>query len=163
MLIIRKAELEDCPSIARVHTSAIRAISTSLYTPEEIESWAIPHTPERYQQSISSKEFYVAVDDDAIVGFGVLNQVSGEIDAVYVSPDVGRRGVGLMILSWLEKRGRALGLPVLTLNAAMNAVGFYQRAGYVALEKSKYQLSSGVEIACIPMVKRLMLSSDAAT
>jgi putative acetyltransferase len=161
MLIIRKAEPEDCLSIARLHTSAVRAISTSLYTSEEIEAWAIPHTPERYKQSISSKEFCVAVEDEAIVAFGVLNPVSCEIEAVFVSPDVGRRGVGLMILGWLEERGRALGFEVLSLNASMNAVGFYERAGYVALEKSKYRLTSGVEIACIPMVKRLILSSDA--
>jgi len=33
MSIIRKTDQEDCPSIARVHTSAMRAIPTSLYTP----------------------------------------------------------------------------------------------------------------------------------
>jgi len=156
MLSIRKAEAQDCPSIAQVHTSAVRAISTSLYTPEEIEAWAIPRTPEDYEQSICRKEFYVAVEDDVIVGFGVLNQDSRVIEAVYVSPDVMRRGVGLMILGLLEERARALGLEVLALNASMNAVRFYQRAGYVAQEESKYRLLSGVEIACVPMVKRLI-------
>ena len=159
MLIIRKAEQEDCPSIADVHTSAIRAISTSLYTPEEIEAWAVPRTPESYKESIRSKEFYVAVEDDVIVGFGVLNQGSREIEAVYVSPDVMRRGVGLTILGLLEERARALGLEVLSLNASLNAVRFYKRAGYVAQEESKYRLPSGVEIACVPMVKRL-ISTD---
>jgi ribosomal protein S18 acetylase RimI-like enzyme len=157
MLITRKAERKDCASIAHVHTSAIRAISNSLYTPEEIEAWAVPRTPESYQQSIRSKEFYVAVEDDLIVGFGVLNQESREIEAVYVSPDVRRRGVGLMILGLLEERARALGLEVLSLNASLNAVRFYKRAGYVAQEGAKYRLPSGVEIPCVPMVKRIML------
>lgn len=155
MLIIRKAEPEDCPSIAHVHSDAVRAISTGLYTPEEIEAWAVPRTPESYQQSILTKEFYVAVEDDVMVGFGVLNQESREIEAVYVSPDVLRRGVGLMILGQLEERARVLGLEVLSLNASLNAVGFYQRAGYLGQHESKYRLSSGVEISCIPMVKRL--------
>jgi hypothetical protein len=37
MLVIREVEAEDCPSIANVHTSAVKAIFTSLYTAEEIE------------------------------------------------------------------------------------------------------------------------------
>ncbi|MGI8897306.1 MAG: GNAT family N-acetyltransferase [Pyrinomonadaceae bacterium] len=161
MLIIRKAEVEDCLSIAHVHSSAVRAISTSLYTAEEIEAWALPRTPENYKQSIHTKEFHVAVEDDVTVGFGVLNPESREIEAVYVSPDVMRRGVGLMILSFLEKRARALGLEALSLNASLNAVRFYSRAGYVAQEEAKYRLHSGVEIPCVPMVKRLMLMTDA--
>ncbi len=161
MLTIRKAKPEDGPSIAHVHTIAVRAISSSFYTPEEIEAWAIPRTPEKYQQAIRSKEFYVAVEEDVIVGFGVLNGESREIEAVYVSPLVRRRGVGLMILGLLEERGRALDLEVLSLNASLNAVRFYQKAGYVAQEESKYRLYSGVEIACVPMVKRLMLPANA--
>lgn len=154
MLIIRKAATEDGPSIAHVHSSAVRAISTSVYTREEIESWAIPRSSEDYEQSIRNKEFYVAVEGDLIVGFGVLNQETREIEAVYASPEV-RRGVGLMILGQLEERARALGLDAVSLNASLNAVGFYQRAGYLGQDKSKYRLASGVEIACVPMVKRL--------
>ena len=156
MVIIRKAEPEDCSFVAYVHTNAVRAISTDLYTREEIEAWAIPRTPEDYEQSIRRKEFYVASEDDVIVGFGVLNQESRVIEAVYVSPNVGRRGVGLMLLGLLEERARALGLEVLSLNASLNAVRFYHRAGYVAHEESKYRLVSGVEISCVPMVKRLI-------
>src|SRR5687768_8850843 len=144
MLIIRKAEVEDCPSIAQVHTSAVRAISHSRYTPEEIEAWAVPRTPENYKQAVQSKEFYVAVENHVIVGFGVLNQESRVIEAVYVSPDVMRRGVGLMILGLLEEQARALNLEVLSLNASLNAVQFYLRAGYVAQKESKYRLTSGV-------------------
>jgi hypothetical protein len=37
MLVIREVEAEDCPSIANVHTSAVKAISANLQAPEEIE------------------------------------------------------------------------------------------------------------------------------
>lgn len=97
-----------------------------------------------------------------IVGFGVLNGENRVIEAVYVSPDVMRRGVGLTILGLLEKQARALGLEVLFLNSSLNAVQFFQRAGYVAQQESKYRLHSGVEIACVPMVKKLVPSKDAS-
>lgn len=152
---IRKARSEDRLAIASVHTAAVNAIRTSLYTPEEIRAWAVPKNPESYEESIRVKEFFVVEERDVIVAFGVLNQESAEVEAVYVSPDAGQRGIGLKILHKLEETARHLGLGTLRLNASLNAVPFYEKAGYVAQEPSKYRLYSGVEIACIPMVKAL--------
>jgi N-acetylglutamate synthase-like GNAT family acetyltransferase len=157
MLTIRRARQDDCQSIASVHSAAVTAIRTSLYTPQEIQAWAVPKQPESYQESVSSKEFFVAEEGGVIVGFGVLNQESAMVEAVYVSPGAGRRGIGLTILGKLEERAGRLGLGVLRLNASLNAVPFYQRAGYVGEEESKYRLSTGVEIACVPMLKLIDL------
>lgn len=161
MLTIRRARQEDCQFIPSVHAAAVSGISTALYTPEEIQAWAVPKKPESYEESIRSKEFFVAEEDSVIVGFGVLNQESGEVEAVYVSPGAGRRGIGLAVLGKLEERAGALGLGLLRLNASLNAVPFYQRAGYVAQKESKYRLSNGVEIACVPMVKAIAREADA--
>jgi ribosomal protein S18 acetylase RimI-like enzyme len=159
MLNIRRARREDCPAIAVVHTAAVGAIRTGLYTPEEIRAWAVPKKPESYEESIDTKEFFVAEAGGAIVGFGVLKRESAEIEALYVSPEAGRRGIGLEVLRKLEERARANGLRVLRLNASLNAVPFYERAGYVAQERSKYRLATGVEIACVPMSKAMASES----
>jgi ribosomal protein S18 acetylase RimI-like enzyme len=111
-------------------------------------------------KSIRGKEFFVAEEDAIILGFSVLNQESAVVEAVYVSPAAGRRGIGLELLKELEERARALGLGTLRLNASLNAVLFYKRAGYVAQEESKYRLSNGVEIACVPMVKVMELETE---
>ena len=162
MLKIRRARQEDCHSIGSVHTAAVRGISKGVYTPEEIEAWAVPRDPSDYEESIRSKEFFVAEDEGAIVGFGVLNQEIGEVEAIYVSPTVGRRGIGLEVLRKLEARASDLGISELRLNASLNAAQFYQRAGYVAQEPSKYRLLTGVEIACLPMVKAITRETDAS-
>lgn len=161
MLNIRKARREDCRIIAGVHAAAVGGIRTALYTPEEIRAWAVPKKPESYEESIVSKEFFVAEEGSVIVGFGVLNQKSAEVEAVYVSPGAGRRGIGLAVLRKLEERARANGISVLRLNASLNAVPFYERAGYAAQEVSKYRLATGVEIACVPMIKPMTSESDA--
>jgi putative acetyltransferase len=162
MLKIRRAGQEDCYSIGNVHAAAVRGIRTTLYTPEEIQAWAVPRNPSSYEESIRSKEFFVAEDGSAIVGFGVLNQEIAEVEAVYVTPGAGRRGIGLEVLRKLEERASALGLRVLRLNASLNAVPFYEKAGYVAQERSKYRLLTGVEIACVPMVKAMTRESHAS-
>jgi len=153
MINIRSARQDDCQSIMSVHIDAVRGIRTALYTTEEIQAWAAPKKPESYEESIRSKEFFVADEDGEIVGFGILNQSTSEVEAVYVSPKSGRRGIGLSLLRKLEEQARALGLEALRLNASLNAVPFYKRAGYVGKEESRYRLSNGVEIACVPMVK----------
>jgi len=155
MLIIRKAQQDDRSSIGNVHAAAVAGISTPLYTPEELQAWAIPKTPEDYETLISEREFYVAEENGLISGFGVLNKDIGLIEAVYVRPNVGRRGVGLELISALEETAIAHGLKCLRLNASLNAVPFYEKAGYVASERSTYRLSTGVEIACVPMQKEL--------
>ena len=157
MLNIRRARQEDCESIMNVHVAAVTGICTDLYTREEIQSWATPKKPESYRELISSKEFFVAEESGLMVGFGVLNRESGEVEAVYVSPSAGRRGIGLELLRQLEERATAVGLSLLRLNASLNAVMFYEKAGYVAQQKSTYRLSTGVEIACVPMFKALTI------
>ena len=162
MLEIRRARQEDCHSIGSVHSAAVSGIPPTLYTPEEIQAWAVPRQPASYEEAIRTKEFFVAEDGGTIVGFGVLNQESGEIEAVYVTPGAGRRGIGLEVLRKLEERACTLGLSVLKLNASLNAVPFYQKAGYVAQERSKYRLLTGVEIVCVPMVKGITRESEAS-
>ena len=155
MFTVRKAREEDCEGVWRVHVRAIREIAGSHYTPEETEAWASPRKPEQYLESIRNKEFHVAEEDGMVIGFGTLNQQQGEIEAVYVSPEVVRRGVGRAILQRLEERARALGIESLKTDASLNAVPFYERAGYRSQKEMKHRLSSGVEINCVLMTKDL--------
>ena len=154
MLTIRRAELNDRDAIISVHIASVRAIR-SHYTSEELESWAKPKEPQSYDDAIRTKQCYVASVNNVIVGFGVLNQLRSEIEAVYVSPDGKGQGTGMKIISALEKKALELGLRKLTLNASLNAVDFYKRAGFEALEEGKYRLNSGLEIRCMPMVKTI--------
>ena len=160
MLNIRNAHAEDCEAIAGVHAAAVEGIRTTLYTAEEIEAWAVPKKREDYEKLIRTKEFIVAETDGAIAGFGVLDAESAVILAVYVNPQAGRRGIGMGIVRKLEERASTLGLAVLRLNASLNAVPFYERAGYTSQETSTYRLSTGVEIACVPMIKTLATKTD---
>ncbi|HEY9405552.1 MAG TPA: GNAT family N-acetyltransferase [Pyrinomonadaceae bacterium] len=157
MFTVRRAVEEDCGGIWRVHTRAIREIASSHYTPAETESWASPRAPEHYVEAIRNKEFYVAEEDGAITGFGALDHKQNEIEAVYVSPEVMRRGVGSAILRRLEERALELGVNSLKLDASLNAVAFYQSAGYEAQKEMKHRLASGVEIGCVLMTKKFSL------
>ena len=155
MPTVRRARLEDVEAIGVVHHESIQRLCADHYTAAEIAAWAAPRRPEHYEQSIRGKEFYVAKEAGAIVGFGVLEPASSEVEAVSVSPMMARRGVGFSLLRTLEGRARARGLPALHLCAALNAVPFYERAGYEQQGLTRHRLQNGVEIACVLMTKAL--------
>jgi N-acetylglutamate synthase-like GNAT family acetyltransferase len=155
MISVRRARIEDARSIAQVHVASVEGISTSLYTAEEIESWSRPRTIANYEELIRTREFLVAEAQNGIVGFGVLNRSSSVIEAVYVAPVASGRGIGMELMRELEARAASLGLKQLQLNASLNAVPFYRKAGYSGDAQQKYKLQTGVEIACVPMSKTI--------
>ena len=156
MFAIRKAQQEDKEPIWRVHVKAIRETCVSHYSQEVIRIWAERLQPEKYAEAIRSNEFFVAEENGAVIGFGELDQASGEIQGLYVSPDVASRGVGQKLLRALEERARAYGLQSLHLTSSLNAVSFYERAGFKSLEMMTKTLSPGVERASVRMLKELL-------
>jgi putative acetyltransferase len=156
MFTIRKATQEDKESIWRVHATAIRETCISHYSQEVIRIWVGRLGPDKYGEAISSNEFFVAEENGVVVGFGELNQAGGEITGLYVSPDVAGRGAGWKLLCMLEERARTLGLETLHLTSSLNAVSFYERAGFKSLEKMTHILSPGVERASVRMFKELL-------
>jgi putative acetyltransferase len=155
MVVMRRAKPEDAEAIGEVHIRAIREISISHYTAEELAAWGTHRQPEFYLEGINTKECYVAETEGKIVGFGTLDREAGEVEAVYVSPEMMRRGIGLEILGELEERARELKIRELSLKASLNAVAFYESAGYRRREEARHRLQSGVEIACVIMEKEL--------
>jgi putative acetyltransferase len=161
MLNIRRARQEDKEAIWRAHGSAIRGRCASHYSQEVIEVWAGRLRPEKYEEAIERYEFFVAEEDGVVVGFGELGQESGEVQGLYVSSDVAGRGVGWKLLCTLEERARAYGLESLTLTSSLNAVSFYERAGFEAVEELTETISPGVERGSVRMFKKLSRRDDA--
>src|SRR5215212_11957294 len=153
MLIIRKATQEDKEAIRRVHGRAIRETCASHYTTEVIEIWAGRLRAEKYAEAIDRYDFFVAEEDGVVVGFGELGRESGEIQGLYVSP--AGRGVGRKLLCKLEETARACGLKSLSLTSSLNAVPFYERAGFVAVEELTETIGPGVERGSVRMFKEL--------
>ena len=155
MLTIRRATQEDREAVWRVHGRAIRETCASHYSQDVIQIWAGGLRPEKYAEAIERYEFFVAEEDGEVVGFGELGPESGEIQGLYVSPDVKGRGVGWQLLRTLEEKARARGLGSLSLVASLNAVAFYERAGYKPVGELTKTLAPDVERASVKMFKEL--------
>src|SRR5687768_16703105 len=155
MHTIRRATQADKEAIRRVHFRAVAVTCASHYPPEVILLWAGGLRPEKYAGAIEANEFFVAEERGEVVGFAELDPAAAEVQGLYVSPAAGRRGVGRDLLRTLEERARAFGLESLGLTSSLNAVAFYERAGFEARERLVKTLGPGVERASVRMSKRL--------
>jgi ribosomal protein S18 acetylase RimI-like enzyme len=156
---LRAASADDAPALAAIHARAIGALDTTYYTTAELAAWAARMPPERYRALLPTRRITVAeiatAGNPRIVGYAQLLPDEGVIEAVYVDPDFGRRGIGAALVRAVEDDGRALGLPGLVLDATLNSIAFYAALGYRQECLAHHELAPGVRIACAVMEKRL--------
>jgi GNAT superfamily N-acetyltransferase len=164
---VRAATVADAVDIIDVHHAAVHKTASSSYPPEILDNWSREPDERRYQQMrdiIAKGDELVLVAEGAsgICGFGSIVPQLGELRAVYVHPDLGRRGIGSQITAALERLALAKGVADLQMDASINAEPFYRWAGYSVIDRGTHRLSTGHEMACVKMVKSLRGQADRA-
>lgn len=136
---VRPATPADAEVLPDLHSAAVEAYGPSHYDPEQVTHWASrgERTPDDYPIEESSAHVTVCVRDGEVAGFGHLAVDERGIHAVYVHPDHGRSGVGSALLAELEGFARGWGIDALELQSSLNAVAFYDRAGYERLGRGE--------------------------
>ena len=152
---LRRGRSSDAQALWAIRADAVRRTCRSHYSGELVERWAASPLPETFSTDIEHKHVVVAVAGRGIAGFAILNPAIAEIEAVYVAPDHGRRGLGRQLLAHLEAAASGSGLRKLSLSSSLNAVPFHAASGYKAVSQGFYTTSAGVEIACVRMEKPL--------
>src|SRR4051794_15114973 len=102
-MTIRPATPDDADALCDLHIRSIRVLCAGDYTPEQIDAWCRPKTPEKYRTAMTDggETMFVAVDDyGSLAGFASFK--GEELYAVYVAPDSIRRGVGRQLLQTVE-------------------------------------------------------------
>lgn len=165
MTRVRPATLGDARDVLDLHVASIRAFGPEAYDDEEVEAWASTDDSDGSGYPILEDGHYFVVaergarndpgSEDNIAGFGHLVVPDREVTAVYVHPDHAGAGVGSALLAALEGFARGRGLAELQLVASLNAVGFYERAGYERVGATTHETTGGVELDCVEMAKRL--------
>jgi GNAT superfamily N-acetyltransferase len=152
---MRRATASDAAAMWDVRCNAIRRTCRSHYPVGLLERWAATPMPATFGRRIEDEYFVVGAIDSSIAGFAALKATDSLIDAVFIAPEAGRRGLGLRLLEHLERVAIERGLRVLRVNASLNAVAFYAAAGYQVLSEGVYTTSAGLQIACVGMEKTL--------
>jgi GNAT superfamily N-acetyltransferase len=137
-LLIRPALATDLPGIITFQQAAIAAIDPRTYTAEERGAWA--RLPAAGMQDLVASGRYLVAEIGARLAGGAGWEPLDEPDqaaavrAVFVHPAFHGRGLGARLVGAVEALIAAAGRRRILVPAALNAVGFYQRLGYVANE-----------------------------
>ncbi len=155
MIVIRHAKPEEAEAIWGVRTRAIQESCRSHYSRKDLDAWVSAPMPDDYTETIESTDFFVAESDGGIVAFGFLDPAESKVEAVFVSPDYGRRGIGRRLLIALENAAMDRGLTCLRLASSLNAVSFYRSAGYEVRKTIQFHHPCGFSLDCVSMEKVL--------
>ncbi|WP_078035131.1 GNAT family N-acetyltransferase [Massilia sp. KIM] len=151
----RTAVSADLAELWALRTRAVRASCATHYPPDIIDTWCAAPPPATLPLLVQAGGGLVAEEDGRVIGYAILNQETGEVDAVFVEPEHQGRGIARDLMQRLETLAVARGLPRLFLSASLNAVPFYERAGFRSLREEIYSHRSGIGIRSVFMEKPL--------
>jgi len=146
---IRDATAADAGRVHALHVASATAVYQQLADGKGLEQWLATRSPAVCAEEIARWAVVVAEEDDVLLGFGALDTVKANIDAVYVAPDRWRQGIGRQLMLRLEAIAAAARLSRITLQAAGPAIQFYLKQGFRAPKEL------GLNPAWAEMEKRL--------
>ena len=154
MLHIKRATPHDAMAAFDIRRQAIRSQCIGAYTAEQMALWTRGKAEDGYD-ALMDKPFYLGWVNEEPVATGMLDLDNNEVGALFVLPQFTGRGYGKAMLDHLEALARELELAEVVLDATLNAASFYRACGYVGEQPAIYHSPSGLELACIPMTKRI--------
>lgn len=132
---IRRFKEEEAKEVSDLIRKTIRISNTKDYPLELMEQLIESETPEHVKERASWTHFYVALDEDRIVGCGAIGPYWGKEDesslfTIFVLPEYQGKGVGRAIIETLENDSYFLRAGRIEIPASITGVPFYLKMGY---------------------------------
>ncbi|MGE8326822.1 GNAT family N-acetyltransferase [Pseudomonas urmiensis] len=154
MFEIRRATRDDAQIAFDIRRLAIRAQCIGPYSQQDMLAWTRGSLNEWFTDLVQ-QHFQLVCAQGRVVATGMLDVEEGEIGAIFVHPEFMGRGIGRLLIEHLEGLALEANLAQIKLDATLNAVAFYRACGFVGEQRSIYQSPSGLQLACVPMLKVL--------
>ena len=174
-MTIRRATLDDVPSISTLIAASARGLGTGDYTREQVEAallgaWGVD------TDMIRDGTYFVGVEDELILCGGWSRRATpfggdayasresrlldpateaARIRAFFVHPAWARQGLASRLLTMCEGEAKAAGFKAVELVATLPGERLYARHGYVPAGRRAYDLPNNCRIDFVPMRKSL--------
>lgn len=132
---IRRFEEKDAQAVSALIAKTLRTTNIQDYSPEFIEHEVSVLTPEYIAWRASWTHFYVACEDESIIGCGAIgpywgSEAESSLFTIFVLPQHQGRGIGRKIVETLEQDEYALRAKRIEIPASVTACEFYRKLGY---------------------------------
>ena len=150
----------DAEEVLQLHYAAVHETARDDYSLEILDKWSPPVDVDRigiFLKNPDNETRIVVVDEDdkSIIAFGCIIPEKSELRACYVLPSKTKQGVGRKVMQYLEKIAIDEGVDNLELESSITAKVFYEKCGYVVLQKASHPMRLGGTMDCYKMSKRL--------
>lgn len=148
---IRPVGLDDLSAVRYVHESAMRLLAAARYSEAELEAFRAHVYSPRYADMLLKDVLLTGwLGGELVATSGwALPQERGEaarIRAVFVRPLFTGLYIGQRMLEAAEALARKGGFTEFTVRATLNAIGFFEAAGYEVTSHGTRSLQGGVSI-----------------
>lgn len=147
---IRQIKNNDHEAVLELYRQAIQAVSFDEYPQDILNEWA-SRTLDQFQKQNETRQRYVALLDDQVVGYSGLDVSEMKLTECYVSPNAAGRKIGRSLVGKVVEEARAASLPHLDVMSALNAVDFYARCGFQETETGYLEMANGQKMRCLWM------------
>ncbi len=137
---IRPMREEEAEQVSELIRAAIRARFPECYSAEVVEAVAVANSADFLLGLAPRQTNYVLIDDGRIVGMTGLKK--NEIGHLFVHPDHSGRGCGRRLAAFAAETFLEAGFEDMIVHASPNAVGFYEKCGFVAEGEGSFHLAS---------------------
>ena len=125
-VVVRPMRDDEARSFLEIHGRSVRGLAGQHYPADVIAAWAgpAPISDEAIRHFLKNPDHEIrllAELDGQPVGLGSLVVDNTELRACYVVPEAARRGVGLALVTEMERIARDRGLTHLELHSSVNA------------------------------------------
>ena len=132
---IRRFSESEAEAVSDLIRTTIKISNTRDYPADLMDALIETETPEHVLQRASWTHFYVAVDEDRIIGCGAIGPYWDKKDesslfTIFVDPDYQGKGVGRAIVETLERDEFAIRAKRIEIPASITGLPFYQKMGY---------------------------------
>jgi GNAT superfamily N-acetyltransferase len=135
-MTIDRFQASQAEEVAELIKRNLLEITSQYYSPEYVAALIAHHSPTQLLETARAQHIFVAVEDGKAIGTGSLaNFGTPEIPSYYgtsifVALEFHRQGIGRQIMRKVEEKAVELGADKITVRAAINARGFYEKLGY---------------------------------
>ncbi|MEI6849593.1 MAG: GNAT family N-acetyltransferase [archaeon] len=151
-MIIQKAIPSQAEEISKLRIDSMNKLNSKDHTKEEMIYLIGRQTPEELKKKIESRPFFVALENNKIIGS--IDLEDNEIKGLYVLSSEIKKGLGTKLLSHMEKLGKKNGIKVMNICSTKSAIPFYEKNGYKLVEIRK-EMKKGIMMTFHLMEKEL--------
>jgi len=156
---IRRMNQDEADPVGRVIIAAIRAALPSRYPADVVAGLVAGNGPEAVAGHAPKQVDYVYEQDGCPGCPGRIVAMVGlkrnEIGHLFVDPTLSAKGIGRSLVNFAAEQFRQAGYSDMIVLSSLNAVGFYQRCGFVAEGLGRFSVGEGLPLVFVKMRAKL--------